>query len=152
MSVRLFYAVDAGGNSLLLEALAQTGFFVVAREEFDGEDKFFCAVTGSRADNDSLWVKWRPRIVFAAEREGLNSGLYSWREIDLGGDRLQLGVLPDREFTMPKDWHLAYGADPGDDRAYAKALSDVSYRYILLELMDETAEWCGHMSSVVHKM
>ncbi|MDR2007335.1 MAG: hypothetical protein LBP78_08880, partial [Acidaminococcales bacterium] len=75
--MRTFPAVNAGGSRRMLDALREAGFLEIAPEDFDGEDRFFCVVTKTSADNDRLWVKWRPKLVFACEREGKSSHLYT---------------------------------------------------------------------------
>ncbi|MDR3349684.1 MAG: hypothetical protein LBO03_08870 [Acidaminococcales bacterium] len=149
--MRKFPAVNAGGSRAMLDALCEAGFVEVLPEDFDGEDRFFCIVTKTSGDNDRLWVKWRPKLVFAYEREGNNSHLYTWREIILNGDRIHIGALFD-PLDIPDDWHVDYGARAGDMSLYAKVVADYSYRRILDELIEETAQWCGHMSSVVHRL
>ncbi len=150
--MHLFTAVVVDGDERIKAALADTGFLLVPMTEFDGEDRFFCAITSSSADNDLVWTKWRPKLIFAGCKDGVNSGIYSWQTLCCGKEEFLLGVLPEREFVIAPDWYLDYATQSDDLAAFLKMLADYSYRYLLAEIMDETAQWCGHMSSVVHKL
>lgn len=61
------------------------------------------------------------------------------------GSRLQgLAAVPDW------DAYRGYGAITRNEQI--KAVSGSIYRYLLEDVIRETAEWCGHMSSVVGQM
>lgn len=132
----------------MLEALLETGFKAVHHKDFDGEDRFVVALTACAKDNDAVLEKWRPKIIFAKSPDGEKAEMYRWSRLDVPED-IYLGLLPDREFTVLPDWYVDYDADEKDIKAYLKMIGDLSYRYVLYERIDETAEWCGHMSSVV---
>lgn len=147
--MHLFLALDLDGNQKLLQAMTQTGFEVLTAEQFKGEDRFFCAVVKGLRENNMLWEKWRPRMIFSSTKEGIFSHLYTWKEVEQG---MFLGTLYERQFSLPSDWYLDYGVSIDDKDAFYKVLADYSYRYLLEEIREETADWCGHMSSVVHKI
>lgn len=147
--MHLFLALDLDGNQKLLQAMTQTGFEVLTAEQFKGEDRFFCAVVKGLRENNMLWEKWRPRMIFSSTKEGIFSHLYTWQEVEQG---MFLGTLYERQFSLPSDWYLDYGVSIDDKDAFYKVLADYSYRYLLEEIREETADWCGHMSSVVHKI
>ena len=131
----------------MLEALLDDGFIRMMPEEFDGEDRFVCALSKDRQGNDAVWTKWRPKLVFTYDKEGLNSEIYEWQQLDFGREQMYLGVLSEKKFTVPEDWRLTYGTV--DEGAFYKVVADLAYRFMVAEVIDETAEWCGHMSSVV---
>ncbi len=149
--MRFFSAIVAGGRADIQKALADDGFLLAPPDRFDGEDRFCCAVTDGAANNDLVCQKWRPKLIFSGSKEGKYSGIYSWQAHQAGGV-IYLGVLPDTPFLFPDDWYLDYGVDKNDLPVFLKALADYSYRYLLKEAMAENAEWCGHMSSVVHRL
>ncbi len=150
--MRLFGALNVNGNKKMLDALEDTGFISVLPKEFDFDDRFFCLVSSSKKDNDLIWIKHRPRIVFTYDKNGVNSHLYTWQEIVLKDKSIFLGTLSEIDLVLAKDWYLDYSTTADDEITYLKYIADVSYKYILAELIDETAQWCGHMSSVVHKL
>ncbi len=150
--MRLFTALKTGGDIDILTALADDGFVPIPADDFDGEDRFSVAVTGDAGDNDRVWIKWRPQLIFSASKAGINSKLYNWHTYEVGAKKLFLGVLSDRPFVLPGDWYLDYRCSSDDSAVFLKALADYSYRYVLAEAMAENAEWCGHMSSVVHRL
>lgn len=64
--------------------------------------------------------------------------LHFWQS---GGQQITVGTMLETELAEPK-W-LAYEGD------WQKALADTVFRHLLQDVFRETAEWCGHMSSVV---
>ena len=151
--MRQFPVVNAGGSKKLLVAMREAGFQEVSPADFDGDDRFFALVSATRTDNDRFWLLWRPKLVFTYDLTGENSHVYTWQEIDLGGEKLKAGTLSsERLLLIPADWYVSYKTMPDDFDAYAKAVADYSYRHILDELIAETAEWCGHMSSAIYKL
>lgn len=66
---------------------------------------------------------------------------YSLHFWQTGGQWITVGTMLESELTEPK-WP-AYGDD------WQKAVADTVFRYLLQDVFRETAEWCGHMSSVV---
>lgn len=150
--MHLFLALDAGGNKKLLKALIHTGFEVLQPEQFDGEDRFFCAISKDLTENNMLWEKWRPRMIFTNTPKGINEKLYNWQKFSIEKQDIFLGTLYERVFLIPPDWYLDYGTTKEDEDTFYKVLADYSYRYLFDELREETADWCGHMSSVVHKL
>lgn len=149
MKMRMFIALDAGGSSKIIEALLDDGFIKMPPEEFDGEDRFVCAVCKDAQSNDLVWTKWRPKMVFSYSNEGLNSEIYDWQQLDFADEKIQLGILSEKKFVVPENWWQQYGADENDAKVFYKVVADLTYRFMVAEVIDETAEWCGHMSSVV---
>lgn len=143
--MRVFIALDAGGSEKMMQALLDDGFIRLRPEEFDGEDRFVCALTNDAASNDSVWTKWRPKLIFTYSTEGINSEIYKWQQIDFADEKIQLGILSEKDFIVPEDWQLSYG----ENADFYKVVADLAYRFMVAEIIDETAEWCGHMSSVV---
>ena len=47
------------------------------------------------------------------------------------------------------DWEAYHFGDQPARTEEIKAVAGSLYRYLLLDVFRETAEWCGHMSSVV---
>ena len=69
-----------------------------------------------------------------------NYTLQSWTH---KGMNITVGTL--LETALPDPPRPEYGDD------WQKAIAGTVYRYLLQDLFRETADWCGHMSSVVRR-
>ena len=146
--MRMFIVLDANGSREMLAALMDDGFVKMQPQVFDGEDRFICAVCRDAQSNDLIWTQWRPRLIFSYNREGLNSKIYDWQQLNFAKETIWLGVLSEKAFVIPNDWQQQYSAEQ-ENEVFYKVIADIAYRFLLAEQIDENAEWCGHMSSVV---
>jgi len=150
--MRYFAVIDIQGDREIADILQESSFVVLSAEEFEWVDRFFCSLTKDEEGNDNIWKELRPHLMISESKAGEKSYLYSWQEFQIAGKNFFIGTLSEREFIVPKEWYSAYGLTEPDERLYGKAVISYCYMYLLAELIDETAEWCGHMSSVVHRM
>jgi hypothetical protein len=93
-------------------------------------------------------VLWPKVIVLAAPVPVLPAELseayrlYSWR-----ADSFAFAIASRLEAQLAEPFWPAYG--PLTQPVAVKAVADVVYRHLLVDVFRETAEWCGHTFSVV---
>lgn len=89
-----------------------------------------------------LMVKKQPETTFALPEDWRT--VYNWKEYAAGAASWVLGSK--LETPLSEDMGALLSEQATD--AFAESL----YYYLLRDVFRETAEWCGHMSSVVGRM
>ena len=150
--MKLFALLDFLKDHEIRDVFEREGFLSIDIAEFEFVDSFFIAITKNIVDNEIIWNKFNPGLIITKENTGSKASLYKWSDINIDNEKFFVGSLFDREFILVNDWFLDYGVDKFDSSLYHKAFAKNCYMYILAEVIDHTADWCGHMSSVVHKL
>lgn len=124
-----------------------TGFVCIGREEpFEQADVIIIAPD----DSDklaSVILAARPKVFIIAGRYELPQhvkDLYTGQHWRLHHTVLTIGTFLEVPLAEP-----VWEAYPEQQE---KAIADTIYRHLLNDVFRETAEWCGHMSSVVRPM
>lgn len=124
------------------------GFVCVDREEVSEQSIDVLILAQDDREKLEHAIKiMRPKVFFVVGRYELSpeiAHLYAdhhWRFHD---SPLTIGTF--LEVPLPEPIWEAY-ADQQE-----KAIADTVYRHLLHDIFRETAEWCGHMSSVVRPM
>lgn len=76
------------------------------------------------------------------------SGIYEHQFIAGKGISFNIGSRLQGKVAVP-DWEAFSSGAPLTEAEQIKAVAGSVYRYLLEDVFRETAEWCGHMSSVV---
>jgi len=115
---------------------------------------------GHENDGGAKWETVRhllPKLfVIAAQKEitavpGDLSAIYERQVIPGVNMYFTVGSKLPEKVTAP-DWKACRQGVPLSRADQIKVLAGAIYRYLLQDVFRETAEWCGHMSSVVGQM
>lgn len=135
-------------NDLIVRIWEDAGFTCVDREASYEQclDVLVLSLsTGESLENRIISVRPKVFVVMGCyELSPVLADLYSKHSWCCNDLWLTIGTLLDASIPEPL-W-------PADDSHYNKAVADTVYRHLLNDVFRETAEWCGHMSSVVRPM
>ena len=92
------------------------------------------------ADLAKLQQQYYPKLILATHSFELST--HTTTKVQLADITLYIASVYSGEFTIVQS----------PAKLPAQMLADSVFRYLLKEKIQETADWCGHMSSVVHRM
>lgn len=97
--------------------------------------------TSDTDDIAQLQKQYYPKLIISTRPFELST--HTTNTITLADTTMYIGSVYPIRFTPVQS--------ATDISAY-QILADSVFRYLLKEKIQETADWCGHMSSVVHRM
>ena len=86
-------------------------------------------------------VLWPTDLAFIYDPQPLHSPLIA----------ITAGTKCDGTIKEP-EWSIHQDLGPFDESACLQAIADTIYLFLLEDVIQETADWCGHMSSALRPM